>query len=168
MVPGVNAAPRVRTIIVRFIQLGTSCQSLFSPSFPGASPHRFFYPLSWDIFREKNISHQCHQVAGEQTPNCTWGCWFPFGYQSSFMFCVSVCLSVKWWLLNIYLQVFSKQLLYTQPCARCIGGNFLEILLPVLKREREVRVWLDKASHQRSLSKEFAKTGVLWFWQCYL
>lgn len=68
-------------------------------------------------------------------PNCTWGCWFPFGYQSRFMFCVSVCPSVKWLLPNIYLQVFCKQLLYTQPCARCIGGNFLEIQLPV-KGER--------------------------------
>lgn len=63
-----------------------------------------------------------------------------------------------------YLQVFSEQLLATQPCARCIGGNLKKkksYSLSSSKGERS-QGWVgqgeSKASHQRSLSKEFAKS----------
>lgn len=64
MVPGVNATPWVRTTVA---SKEPPVNPLFPPSFPGASPpYHFFYPLSWDIFREKSSVTNVTKLQGNK------------------------------------------------------------------------------------------------------
>lgn len=100
-------------------------------------------------------------------PNCIWECWFVLWLQLSFMFCISVCPSVTWWLKNMFWPIVSEQVPHTEPCARCLrgtkDGKKKSYSLFSSKRERsqdEFGRGKSKANHQRRLRKEYAKSQV--------